>query len=137
MFGLPDRRTKTHRGTFSQGSKYVPISAYLGEVQIVRYFKTSQSTTVIAPLNGYFKSVLQRHIQNPHYMCCTFICSFVRSKKKLTNQWTFHIEYVTKRTWHYVFRILLNSQDICSESAVCFKPCSTIFNSFENVYKNI
>ncbi len=72
-------------GTFSQGSKYVPISTYLGEVQIVRYFKTSQSTIVIAPLNGYFKSVLQRHIQNPTICAVrSSVHLYVQKKKSKT-----------------------------------------------------
>ncbi len=50
----------------------------LGVVQMVRYFKTSLSIRVIAPLNGLFKSELWRHVQNQRHIkrtICTFICS--------------------------------------------------------------
>ncbi len=39
----------------------------LGVVQMVRYFKTSQSIRVLAPLNRYFKSELRWHVQNQHH----------------------------------------------------------------------
>ncbi len=53
-------------------------SVGLGVVQMVRYFKTSWSIRVIAPLNRHFKSELRWHTQNQCHIKLTirtFICS--------------------------------------------------------------
>ncbi len=89
------------------------ITLGLGVVQMVRNFKTSWSIRVIAPLNGHFKSKLRWHVQNQRHIkrtVCTFICSGGKNRHSFSaTQWTFHIEYVTKRTWHYVFLVLQKS----------------------------
>ncbi len=56
----------------------------LDVVQMVCYFKTSQSIRVIAPLNGHFKSELRWHVQNQRHIKRT-ICTFICSKKKKKN----------------------------------------------------
>ncbi len=55
-----------------------------GVVQMVRYFKTSWSIRVIAPLKGHFTSELRWHVQNQHHIKRT-ICTFIFSREKKTN----------------------------------------------------
>ncbi len=82
----------------------------LGVVQLVRYFKTSRSIRLIAPLNGHFKSELRWHTKpTSHKTYHRYVHLFQGKNWTLLftgTQWTFHIEYVTKHTWQYVVRVL-------------------------------